>query len=495
MYEFMLVFSVVLFLVVCAIYGRHRAASIFHPLTFYLMFHGIVFVIRPIFAWVDSYDMLYGPIGFQPTMWQKTVVLICTNLGLAVFSAVCLWIANEPLQFRTNQREINQRGELLQWYWFPAAIMAALGLWSAIWSLQFMSTGDIADIRAMDAKTGGGYLTGVSGYFINLALMLSSLVAIIAFLGRFRWWSLLPFAFYAVLKLGGGGRGQVVSSVSVIVLLYLLDKRRSWPTWPIFGIAAAGMLVFSAIGEDRGAGIREALGMQSNKVVAEQADTGDRGVLETMDLANMEFFEYLVWAVPERTGTYDYFVHQLQILTEPIPRTLWKDKPIGPPIRMFELYRYGNPLGATSSVPGVGWIGMGYVGVVIWSAFFAAMYAYGYRAFARSTGSNVAAVAYTIFVCTSIVAYRDGAPITILKQLQFYFVPVLALWLVSIYLQHRNPVPASTTNGAGNTANSMSPRQRRLAVLGGHDKIVDGPPALSPDTPRARRRARMGAVT
>jgi hypothetical protein len=56
MYIALLILSVVLFTGVCLYYVGQPAASIFHPATFYLAYHGLVFVIRPIFAWLYAYD-------------------------------------------------------------------------------------------------------------------------------------------------------------------------------------------------------------------------------------------------------------------------------------------------------------------------------------------------------------------------------------------------------------------------------------------------------
>jgi len=228
-------------------------------------------------------------------------------------------------------------------------------------------------------------------------------------------------------------------------------------------------------------------------------DSSGEKPLETMDLANLEFFEFLVWAIPQRTGTYDYFIHQLQVFTEPIPRALWAGKPVGPPIRMFNLYRYGVPLGATTSVPGAGWHGFGYVGVVIWSAFFALIYAVPYRMFARSSAGPLATAAYMVLVATSIVAYRDGGPMTILKALQFYFVPVLALWLVQTYLRLYGRDAAVGSGSSFANALGLTAKQRRQAtvnnggtMIGAVDAAPVPPPPLT-DTPRNRRRARINA--
>lgn len=56
-----------------------------------------------------------------------------------------------------------------------------------------------------------------------------------------------------------------------------------------------------------------------------------------MHWANMEFLDN-VETVPRRTGTYGFFGDNPQAFTEPIPRKLWKDKPVGAPIKMLNLF-------------------------------------------------------------------------------------------------------------------------------------------------------------
>ncbi|WP_152608722.1 O-antigen polymerase [Croceibacterium mercuriale] len=499
MYEFMLVTSVVIFFWISGTYAMHPAASVLHPQTFYLLFHGVVFVVRPIFAWYYNFNGLYAAIQFDPTPWQKTTVLICTNIALVVFSGVCMAIARDPIRYGQSSAELAKRGPLLRNFWIFALIIGALGMWAVFSGLQFKSTGNIDDIRKVDARTGATYLTGASGYFISLPFMLSSLTAIIVYLGRHRWWSYLPFAIFALLKLGTGGRGGVVAAAVMIIMLYLFDKRRRWPGVGLLLAVAAGWMIFDQVGTDRGAGIREALGYQSG----DRAYIRERSQelpLESMDLANMEFFEYLVWAIPQRTGSYDYFVSNLQLFTEPIPRALWPEKPVGAPIKMYELYRYAIPLGATASVPGVGWASAGYVGVVIWSAFFAFIYGGVYRWFVRSEGSNVAVLAYIVFVSTSVVGFRDGGLMTILKQLQFFFVPIGALWIVSHLLNKRHLDFRSFKDVSG-LRSKVRPlrtgKERRLAAMSqAQVGSSDRPPtsaafAASRDTPKDRRIARM----
>ena len=144
----------------------------------------------------------------------------------------------------------------------------------------------------------------------------------------------------------------------------------------------------------------------------------------------MEFFEYLVWAVPERTGGYDWCLNNLEWVTGPIPRAVWPDKPAGPPIKRFELYKDTRPIAITHSLPGQGWYNAGYLGVILWCALFAAIYGAAFRAFARSSQGPLAVMAYAIFLATATITIRDGLLQTLARQLLFYTPPLIALVLL-----------------------------------------------------------------
>ncbi len=109
MYVSLLVLSVLVYAAALFVYLRHPSASVFHPATFYLLFHGLVFVVRPIFAWYYDFDNLYQSINFKPAPWDKARVLICTNLGLVAFLAVGLRFAREPIEFRQDVSDVAAR--------------------------------------------------------------------------------------------------------------------------------------------------------------------------------------------------------------------------------------------------------------------------------------------------------------------------------------------------------------------------------------------------
>jgi hypothetical protein len=218
----------------------------------------------------------------------------------------------------------------------------------------------------------------------------------------------------------------------MMALMYMYDNRRKWPTFAVCVAALLSIWAFDTVQNDRGIAIREAFGFEINEVDrVRYAEAQEDRFLESTDIALMEMVEFMTWSIPERSGSYDYFLGNLQILTEPIPRVLWPDKPVGAPIRMFDLYSHAVTVNGVMSVPGMGWMYWGYPGVAIWAAVFALIYGSAYKAFALSRQSNMAVIAYMIFLSTAVVAYRDGLILTILKQCLFYIGPLVMLMVIS----------------------------------------------------------------
>jgi len=500
-YLTMLVASALIFAGAVVFYLRHPAASVFHPATLYLTFHGLVFVIRPWFAWYFNYKNMYVAIGFTPSLWDKTNVLICTNLALIVFLTVVLRVAREPLKFKHDAADVQERSVLLTSFWPIALVLGGFGVYSLWWIWGFRASGEA--IMEMDTYTGATRLSASNGYFLGLSATLGAISVMIAYLGKFRPWALLPFAGFMVLKFGTGSRGDVVAVALAIGMLYLFSRKKKWPSLLLLLPAIPLILVFNSLQQDRGAYLREAFGADIRNDIYIRSEAVERKPLETMDLANMEFFEFLVGVVPEQTGTYDYFLANLQLVTAPIPRALWKDKPVGAPIKMFELYRYGTPLGITFAVPGMGWYYMGYVGIVIWSAFFACLYGYPYRLLTRGRESNLAVMAYFLFLSTGIIGFRDGVIYSVLAQCLFKMPPLIILALMARlkvfpgaedirgrWFGSASAVPVLEPAAASN------PRARRMAAA--HAQTAAPPldvaslPRPSEEmTPRQRRLARM----
>lgn len=423
----MLILSTVVFATVAFAYSRARCFNWFHPLTLYLAFHGLVFVFRPWLAFYFDYQAIYFLYKFYPSEADKMMTLAATNVGLVCFAIASIFFGNEPLRFVDDKFESARKDRLLRSFLLTMALFVPIALYSLFQIWVDRSAGSLT--YEMDLSTGTTINVGSNGYLKEAQIVLVPLTMLFAWYFRFRFLALIPLAIFVFLRAGTGGRGPIMVTLFGLACFYLYEKRKNWLNGRILVAIVGAMALFMAIGFDRGASVRALfISEQQSTVVAQESRLKP---LEGMDLGNLEFFEFLVYAVPQRTGTYEYFVDQLQIFTEPIPRQLWEDKPIGQPIRLFNLFDYGFPIGITRSLPGEGWVQLGLVGVIIWCSLWGGILGRVYRAFVTSRQTVFQRAAYFSFLPMLIIFYRDGYPITLLRLGLFVFAPIGLWYLLS----------------------------------------------------------------
>ena len=422
-YDLLLAASVLFYAGVIAFYLRHPAAAFWHPVTIYLGFHGVVFVLRPILARIFDYELLYRYAQFDPSVADKINTILAANLALAVFAFVALWTSREPLEPHFDRQREALRTALQVPVVLVGVLLAPLAFYALIDQWTARATDDFA--TTLDVASGISYYSRGSGWVASANLMGAPLCALFAWAFRFRWWTLVPFAAFAVLQGGTGGRGALVVAALAIVILYLVERRRRWPDWRSVAIIGVIFVAFTTIVADRGKAIREVFIEDRAYISGGQYETKP---LEHMDFGNLEYTEFMVHTVPQRTGTYDYFAHTLQIFTEPIPRALWADKPLGSPVKLFDLPDYGRPYGFTYAIPGIGWMSLGFPGVAIQAALFGLLYGWVHLMLVRRRASPFALLAYALMVAPTIVTFRDGTLLTIVRVLPFYMGPVLLLY-------------------------------------------------------------------
>lgn len=428
MYEVCLTFSVLCYLAVGVYYLRSPQFSFFHPLTLYFVFHGLVFVIRPILAAILNYQQIYRAYQFNPSLSDKLTVIVASNLGFLVFAFAALWAGHSPMRFKFNRTHFLERERLKSSFLWVLLICSPI----AIYSLAKVWTGAATfeegyEGMVRDAGTGVFINTTSNGYLAEAQLMLASCSAMLAWLFRFRLIALLPLLTFTVFRAGTGGRGPFIAALVTVALLYLYENHQRFPRARVLVLLACLFPIFTAVGDDRGASIRRAIGTEESSEVFGRQRTEEK-FMEGMDYGNLEYFEYLVYAIPQRTGTYGYFVDTLQVFTEPIPRALWKDKPIGAPFNRIFLFDFGYPIGMTRSLPGQGWYSLGWLGVVLWCGFWGWALGLLYHRFVEGVQSSFQVLAYMTFLPILIVAYRDGQIITIFRQGLFFLGPIVLWW-------------------------------------------------------------------
>src|SRR5215469_4017532 len=92
MFEIALYGQALLWLVVIGLFLASRQASIYHPLTVYLGFHGLVFVIRPLLVYGFNLASVWEYMLIQPSEHDLVLTLAVSSTALVAFGVPC-WLA------------------------------------------------------------------------------------------------------------------------------------------------------------------------------------------------------------------------------------------------------------------------------------------------------------------------------------------------------------------------------------------------------------------
>jgi hypothetical protein len=399
----------------------------YNPAIYYSVFHFVVFVIRPIFAYYYNYDSLYYAYQFLPSQSDKITVILASNLGFIAFVLLCQFKANVSMAF--SRSTIDYANEIAMapsfvWAWIICSPLAAYSAYKSIGSVQ---AGVSSSGMIFDRATGISINTMSNGYVSDAQFMFVALTAALAFFGRFRPWSLLPLIMFVAYRFSTGGRVFAIYALTSAILMYSFHAKIKMPSFKIIIFIILGLLSFRAIGDDRGLALRQLAGIEEKDDIFVEGSKRQTHFLESMDYANMEFFEYLVYVVPSRSHTYDFFIDNAQVFSDPIPRVIWKDKPIGEPFRRISLWDYGSPIGMTRSLPGEGWYALGWPGVLLWCGLWGFICGSIYQTFSRGPKTIIRIVAYMLFLTSLIGFFRDGVLVSLVRQDGVMLVP-LVVW-------------------------------------------------------------------
>lgn len=410
-------------------------ASIFHPLTIYLGFHLIVFVIRPLLVYYLGFNHEFNYMLIQPNEELLTRALAISSCGLLAFAAASLgfgWCqprfeSAAPAPFTAQQR----RG----------LVLATVLLLPVIaYSIKAGQTNFAVE------EHGGTYtMVGASGYTLEAQLMAGPLLCAWLAVKRFHWNFLLLLAPYVAYRaFAGMSRWSFVLLFVALGLMYAWQIRRKWLPWWLLLCMIPIFPLFKAVGDDRilvkeliaGEYDPQAHGGTEPGMTAEERF---RAKYDGPDFANFDFLVFVVAMVPERTGLYTHGAQYLQLFTEPIPRKLWPGKPAGAPIATFNLNNYGDFLGRTVSLVGDGWMSGGWTGVIVTLALVGSLLGLAHRWFWRHSQNNMVALIYLVGLAMLPQWFRDGG-ISISKFF-FWNLSPLILWMVMTWALGSRSIP------------------------------------------------------
>jgi len=406
------------------------SASIFSPVFWYLSFHGLVFVVKPILFVLGEYSFIFSYIGYFPEENDLLKTLVVTDLALLAYFSGSFLKNGCTSSVRIN---LNWGVVYIRSFQLMSIIVLPLIIFSFVTSGSGFSY-DGSTKQMMEMVGGVSINVNSTGYVTELKNMMTPYFFLLFVMFGGRKWVWLVLGFYFVYRVYlGWERVHLVVLIISLMLLWLNGKGRKWiPSWWVV-VFVLLVPLFSFLGENR----NYVKSIFDDSVALEVVDhSGGLDSFDNLDFANFEYLAYIISVVPRDSQTYTYGAQYLQIFTEPVPRVLWPGKPIGEPVKLVDLNEFGNFVGLTKSVVGDAWLNLGYLGVIVNLFFLGYFLKYLYFKI-YINGSNIAKISWVMLIPFSLQLFRDGGIVTITKFLLFSFFPVF-LWLLFILILRKS---------------------------------------------------------
>ncbi len=430
--ELALVGQVLLWLIIVGVFLASGQASIFHPLTIYLAFHGVVFVARPLLVHYVHFDSVFYFMRISPTEQDYIKTLAVSAVALVIFSVSCF------LAGRIRSSYAMVPPPPLGIEEIKALVVTTLVLSPLVaYSILISNTGGVTG----ESRGGIYVMTGASGYTADAQLMAGPLICLWLAATRFSRIGLLPLiAYVGYRSYCGVGRWTIVLLFLALAVIYAWQKRVRWlPLWSV-ALAVPLFMLFLAIGHNRALVNNLLTGQSVDEAVEPMTEQEKlKAKYDTQEFANFDYLCYVVKFVPDRTGTFTYGTQYLQLFTEPIPRKLWPGKPLGAPVGMFNLNSYGNFYGLTVGFPGDAWMTGGWIGLIIVIGFLGLVLGRAHRWFWNHSSDNVRALFYLVALAMLPQWFRDGG-IGLAKFLLWNWLPLI-IWLATGWLLGPRSMP------------------------------------------------------
>jgi hypothetical protein len=234
-----------------------------------------------------------------------------------------------------------------------------------------------------------------------------ALLALIYWYG-FRLWLVAPMALYLFLMMiQGFHRFRAIIPLILLLQIYLDRKQKRWPPLVAIVPIIAAILLFypmKTIGRmaQEGATIGEI--SQSSSAIISDVMAGQNG-----DQTVLDQFACTLTLI-DRSDKLYYGTTYLALVTSPIPRQWWPEKPgLADYIKDFSSpSRPMAELGMIMTFIGEFYLNFGYVGIVVLSYCTAYLLALAYFRAYRSNYFSVLRFVYLMIACNLIQVYRDG---------------------------------------------------------------------------------------
>jgi hypothetical protein len=388
-------------LVICTIlllrYGRLAHS---HPAVSYLFFHSVAVTSRllAILAGAETMFTSWGGIFEPVTEVEIGRAVFLADIVLVIMTIA--WIRASLVDAKQPQFDNSQSMTLsLKHIWRVAVIAFPIG----VIGLALVGSVPLIDKPEVDL----GEWRESSWLAITTTWAGLALLALIYWYG-FRWWLITPMGLYLFLMMiQGFHRFRAIIPLILLLQIYLDRKQKRWPplvaTIPII----FAMLLFypmKTIGRmtQEGASIVE-ITQSSSEIISDvmAGQNGDQTILDQLACT---------LTLIDRSDKLYYGTTYLALVTSPVPRQWWPDKP-GLADYMKDFSTPSRPMaemGMIITFIGEFYMNFGYIGIAIMSCLTAYWLARIYFRSYRSNYFSVLRFVYLMLACNFIQVYRDG---------------------------------------------------------------------------------------
>ncbi len=390
-----------------------RRYTLYHPLTIYLFFHIYSVTIR-----------LIEVSGGAETMYSSSLAYSAITIDEIVRAALFADIALISFSFGTVLFDTFKRDNNLKLY---ISISNRIYIWVMF---LCMPLGLLAFIffRAGDAS--GGYIATIAQWPICLLLLG-------VFIKGFRWYLLLPIIFYlSYVGLQGYHRFMLVLPLIFLFSYHLMIHNKKWPSFKTVILGSIFILLFPQL-----------------KYIGSAFQDGDFnelqyrvelafGTEESDDLAQFkgQFLDQFAGALTmtDRKGEFLYGSSLLPILTLPVPRALWPEKPgIGDHvIAIATADRPYDVQGRIITYIGEAYMNFGIYGVILVPFILSVFLTKFYHDSCSGVVNKLNRYIYLVVFSSLIQVFRDGLSSFIMFAL-IPNMPIILFSLLHLFFKRR----------------------------------------------------------
>lgn len=413
-----------------ALLFRFGRLSHSHPATIYIFFHLYTFTSRLlalIFGAPTLFDNReWGP--FYLTVTGEEIIRAAALADIALIVMTWAWIkaSTDDLKraSKISDKEKAQPNLSFNYIAVVAGFALPLGLISLL-AFSYIPSVENIDLSLGDWES-SSWIT-ILQTWVGL-----SLLAFIYWSG-FKWHLVLPMGIYlGIMSLQGYHRFRVILPMLLMLQIYLDRHKLRWPSLRICGALVVLFFVFfplKSIGQMVRIGSDFKLIVNTSSDIVEEVVVGRAGDQQFLD----QFATSLT--LIDENGTFYYGKPYLALLTLPIPRIMWPEKPRLTSF-MEDFSRPWRPMhemGMIITFLGDAYANFGYLGIIVISALMSYIMARFYFSAYRSNYFSVLRFAYLMVAVNLIQVYRDGLlsiviftcvnmmPLTLIVMLNYFF--------------------------------------------------------------------------